>query len=184
MKVNFKYQLYTIVIAFAMTMFFSCENNFEDVQKVGVLQNQPIGIAENINLKYTDSAKLVANLLSPKMLDFSNRDFGFSEFPKGITLTIYDDDNNHSKVFSDYAVYYSDTNIIDLQGNVIIATHNLDTLFTEQLFYDEELEWVFTNKPFRLKRTTSDIQGNGFDSDKSFNNFQMLELGGDFDMDN
>ena len=27
-------------------------------------------------------------------------------------------------------------------------------------------------------------KGNGFDSDKGFTNFQMLEMGGDFELDN
>ena len=43
-----------LVIAIAVTLFFACENNFNDVQQVGVLQNQPIGEAENIDLKYTE----------------------------------------------------------------------------------------------------------------------------------
>ena len=42
-----------IVTVIAVTMFFSCKNDFGEVQKIGVLQNQPIGEAENIDLKYT-----------------------------------------------------------------------------------------------------------------------------------
>ena len=57
-----------LVTAIAVTLFFSCQNDFDDVQKVGVLQNQPIGEAENIDLKYTefkeDTVRLLANLLS------------------------------------------------------------------------------------------------------------------------
>ena len=177
-----------IVTAIAVTMFFSCKNDFGEVQKVGVLQNQPIGEAENIDLKYTelqqDTVKLLANLLSPKMLDYSNRDFKFSEFPDGIELKIYDDDNNKTTITSEYAIFYTDTDIIDLRGDVVIATQNKDTLFTDQLYYNEKLEWVFTNHPFYFKRTTGFTKGNGFDSDKGFKNFQMLEMGGDIELDN
>ena len=64
-----------------VTMFFSCKNNFKDVQQIGVLQNQPIGEAKNIDLRYTEAedtiGKVVANLKSPKMLDYSNREFFF-----------------------------------------------------------------------------------------------------------
>ncbi len=173
-----------LVTAIAVTLFFSCKNNFDEVQKVGVLQNQPVGEAENIDLKYTefddDSVKLLANLLSPKMLDYSNRDFSFSEFPEGIELIVYGDDNKQTKIFADYAIIYNDTDIIDLRDNVIIATHDNDTLLTDQLYYNEKLEWVFTNEPF----TYGPLHGNGFDSDKDFKNFQMLEMGGDFEIDN
>ncbi|MEM9679773.1 MAG: LPS export ABC transporter periplasmic protein LptC [Bacteroidota bacterium] len=173
-----------IVTVFAVTLFLGCKNNFKEVQQIGVLQNAPVGEAYNIDLKYTDSARVIANLISPKMLDYSNRSFGFSEFPEGIELTIFDDDNNESKIFSDYAIYYGQTNLIDLRGNVILATHQKDTLFTDQMYYDEKKEWVFTNHRFRLKSPDRDIKGRGFDSDKDFKEYSMLEWGGDFDMDN
>lgn len=167
-----------------MTIFFSCKDNFDKVQQIGVLQNAPVGEADTINLKYTDSSRLVANLLSPKMLDYSNRPFGFSEFPEGIELIIYDSDNNESRIFADYAIYYASTGLIDLQDNVIIATHNKDTLFTSQLYYDNKSEWVFTNKRFRLRTNSSDISGRGFDSDKEFTRKEMLEMAGEVEVNN
>ncbi|WP_179351417.1 LPS export ABC transporter periplasmic protein LptC [Winogradskyella vidalii] len=186
-----KHNLHTIknlVTAIVVTLFFSCNNNISDVQKVGVLQNQPIGEAEDIDLKYTefkdDTLRLLANLLSPKMLDYSNRDFPFNEFPDGIELYIYDSNNNKTTITSNYAIVYSETDIIDLRGDVQIATHQNDTLFTEQLYYNQKLEWAFTNKAFTYKGITNNTYGVGFDSDKEFKNFQMLEMGGDFELDN
>jgi len=187
MTFKFAYKL-AIVTAFAVTMFFSCKNNFKAIQKVGVLQDEPIAEAENIDLKYTefekDTVRLVANLLSPEMLDFSNREFGAFEFPKGIELRIYDKNGKKTTVFSDYAIMYDDTKLIDLQDNVIIATHDKDTLFTEQLYYDQKIEWLFTNEPFLFKRVAGFTKGNGFDSDRAFKKRQILEMGGDFEFDN
>ncbi|MDN3491987.1 LPS export ABC transporter periplasmic protein LptC [Winogradskyella bathintestinalis] len=173
-----------VVTAIVVTTFFSCNNDFDDIQKVGILQNQPIGEAEDINLKYTelaeDTVKLLANLLSPKMLDYSNRNFPFNEFPKGIELKIYDDNNNQTTITSNYAIVYNETDIIDLRGDVRIATHEKDTLYTEQLYYNQKLEWAFTNEPWQF----GTLHGIGFDSDKEFKNFQMLEMGGEFELDN
>ena len=68
MRRRFSHNILSIVTAFVVTLFFSCENDFSEVQKVGVLQNQPIGEAEKIDLKYTeiveDSVHLKANLIS------------------------------------------------------------------------------------------------------------------------
>jgi len=177
-----------LVKAIVVTLFFSCQNDFGDVQKIGMLQNQPIGEAEHIDLKYTEykdsTVRLLANLLSPKMLDYSNRSFAFSEFPKGIELKIYDADNNKTTITSNYAIVYDETDIIDLRGDVKIVTHGKDTLFTEQLYYNQKLEWAFTNEPWLFKRADGPWHGIGFDSDKEFKNFQMLEVGGDFQLDN
>lgn len=190
MVINKTHIIKNLVTVIAVTLFFSCENNFSDVQKIGVLQNQPVGEAENIDLKYTELQEndtvthLLANLLSPKMLDYSNRDFSFSEFPEGIMLKTYDREGKLTTITSDYAIFYDDTNIIDLRGNVVIATHQKDSLFTEQLYYNEKLEWVFTNKPWLYKDAAGTKHGVGFDADKDFKNFQMLEMGGDFEFDN
>jgi LPS export ABC transporter protein LptC len=118
------------------------------------------------------------------MLDYSNRPFGFSEFPDGIELILYDKDDNASKVFADYAIYYNATGLIDLRDNVIIATHNQDSLFTSQLFYDQKNEWVFTNKRWRFVGSAKDLYGQGFDSNKEFEEREMLQLGGDVELNN
>jgi LPS export ABC transporter protein LptC len=185
---RYLHKIKNLVTAIVVTLFFSCKNDFNEVQKVGVLQNQPIGEAENIDLKYTefkeDTVRLLANLLSPKMLDYSNRDFSFSEFPDGIELNVFDDNNNKTTITSRYAIYYTDTDIIDLRGDVVVATHDKETLFTDQLYYNEKLEWVFTNESFLFKQTTSQTNGYGFDSDKAFEKYQMNEMGSEIEFDN
>lgn len=174
MKKKFTHIILNTVIALVMTVFFSCKNNFKDVQQVGVLQNAPIGEADTINLKYTDSFQLKANLLSPKLYDYSNRDFAFSEFPKGIELIIYDNDGNASKIFADYAISYSETDLIDLRGNVILATHKNDSLFTEQMYFDQKKEWVFTNENFKWRSEDLYLLGTSFDSDKDFERPEII----------
>ncbi|QNK76417.1 LPS export ABC transporter periplasmic protein LptC [Winogradskyella undariae] len=185
MKKNKLHIIKNLVTAIVVTLFFSCENDFNEVQKVGMLQNQPIGEAVDLDLDYTefkeDTVRLLSNLLSPKMLDYSNRNFAFNEFPEGLELSIFDEKGNKTTITSDYAIVYSETDMIDLRGNVRIATYQKDTLFTEQLYYNQKLEWAFTNEPFLLKSLTSNLYGIGFDSDKNLKAPQVLEPGGDFE---
>ncbi|WP_242085571.1 LPS export ABC transporter periplasmic protein LptC [Aestuariivivens sediminis] len=164
-----------LITAVLLVLLMSCKDNFSNVQTIGISENEPIGVAEQIHLKYTDSGRIKAILVSPKMLDYSNREFAFSEFPEGIVLDLFDEDHNKSVVVADYAINYDKTNLIDLQGNVRIATHNKDTLFAEQLYYDQDKEWLFTNKPVTFKTESDIIHGNIFDSDTKFNNASVLE---------
>ncbi len=180
---TYKYYILNIVTAIAVTMFFSCKDNFKEIQKIGVSENEPIGVAENFNLKHTDSGKLKVILISPKMLDYSNRDFSFNEFPNGITLDIFDDENKKSVIISDYAIIYNQTSLIDLQGNVKITTNTNDTLYAEQLFYDQKKEWLFTNKPVKFRQGQDLINGNGFDSDSKFTSAEVLEVTGIITLD-
>nr|WP_262916802.1 LPS export ABC transporter periplasmic protein LptC [Aestuariivivens insulae] len=164
-----------LVLGVLLSMLMSCKDNFNDVQNIGVSENEPIGVAENINLKHTDSGRIKAVLISPKMLDYSNREFDYYEFPEGITLDIFDENNNKSVVVADYAINYGKTNLIDLRGNVRITTHKKDTLFAEQLYFDSDKDWIFTNKPVTFKTETDIIHGNIFDSDTDFKKANVLE---------
>ncbi len=175
----FKYYIINSVIAIAMTLFFSCNNNRKSVGNLDILANAPAGIADTLNLKYTDSMVLKANLLSPKMYDYSNRNFSFTEFPEGVVLHIYDGAHKHT-VYADYAITYKDTDIIDLKGNVVIAMATKDTLFTEQLYYNQDKDWLFNNEKFSFRSKDYVTNGVGFDSDKTFNKVEILDFRGEF----
>lgn len=180
MDLNKTHSIKNGVIALAMTLFFSCTNNFQEVNKIGVSENEPQGVGININAKRTDSGRVVANLISPKLLDFEYRKFPYSEFPEGVTLHIFDEFNQRTTIVSDYAIIYSETDVIDMQGNVIVSTHEGDSLFADQLFFDQQKEWLFTNLPVRYKSKDYLTKGKGFDSDRDFTKAEVLEISGLF----
>ena len=177
--IRFTYKLLNLVIALAMTLFFSCGNDLNTVSNIDVAANAPAGVADSLNLKYTDSTFLKANLISPKMYDYSNRDFPFNEFTDGVVLHTYDGDTK-STIYSDYAITYKDTDVIDLRGNVIIAMATKDTLFTEQLYFNKETNWLFNNVKVTLKSQDYVTHGVGFDSDLDFTKAEILEVSGQF----
>ena len=183
MKLRYLHIIQNLVTVFTVTLFFSCKNNFDEVQKIGISENEPIGIAEHINSKYTDSGRVTANLLSPKMLNFTNRAFPYYEFTEGVILYVFDDENNRTSITSDYAIAYDKTGLIDLKGNVVLATHTQDTLFAEQLFYDQEKEWLFTNLPVTFRQGLDIINGKGFDSNSKFTEAEVLEIDGVFTLE-
>jgi len=167
-----------IVTVFTVTMFFSCKNNLKQVQNMSSVDGKPLSIAHDINTKYTNLEGLKMNLKSDKMLDFSNRAFAFFEFPDGVDLDFFDEDSNKSNVIADYGLVYNNTNLIDLRGNVVLTTHNNDTLFAKQLYFDQNREWLFTNLPVRFRTNNEIINGNGFDSNSDFTNAEVLETFG------
>lgn len=147
---------------------------------MGLSANDPVGVSDNINVKHTDSGRLSINLVSPKMYDFSNRAFSYSEFPQGMKLYLYDKNNAKTTIISDYAIVYNNTNLIDLKGNVIAATSTNDTLFSEQLYFDQTKEWLFTNEASVYRSKGYVTSGIGFDSDRDFKKAQILAVTGQF----
>ena len=159
-----------------MVGLFSCESNFKEVQKINFSEFVPSGEADDFNLKYTDSGRIQSILMSPKMLDYATVEFPFTEFPKGIKVTLFDKNGKKTFVSSDYAVTYKNTNIIDLQGTVLIVNETGQALETAQLYFDQKNEWFYTEKKFKFTDPKGVSFGEGIDFSKDFKivNYQKI----------
>jgi LPS export ABC transporter protein LptC len=151
-----------------LVLICSCESQFKEVQKMGVSVFAPTGEADSINLTYTDSGQVQANLKSLKMKDYGGVTFPFTEFPKGIFLTLFDKKGSKTYVKADYAVSYRVTNLIDLQHNVVIYTDAGQKMTTEQLYYDQKQEWFFTEQVFQFTDPKGNSTGKGIDFSRDF----------------
>ena len=182
LKIRNNYIKKVMLFLAAALFFISCESNIKEVRKINIIEINPVGEAQDFNLKYTDSGKIKAVLISPQMLDYSNAQFPFNEFPKGINLTVYDDLGNKSFVTSKYAISYSKTSLIELYEQVIITTHDGKKLETEQLYYDQKNEWFFTQKPYRFTDRGSVINGVGIDFSKDFDFLDTQQIKGTYSL--
>ena len=165
------------VTVFTVALFFGCQSNFKDIQKINYTEFMPSGEADSINLKYTDSGKIKSILLSNKLLDYGTVAYPFSEFPKGINLTIFDANNQRSYIVADYAISYKKTKIIDLRGRVKMTSHDGKYLETDQLYYDQSLEWFYTDKPFTFTAPGEGVTtGIGIDFSKDFRKITFKQV--------
>jgi LPS export ABC transporter protein LptC len=159
----------------------ACEGNFKDVQKMSFSEFTPSGEADDFNLKYTDSGRITSVLVSPKMLDYATARFPFTEFPKGIHVTLYDKNGSRTYVKSNYAVTFKNTDIIDLQGDVNIWTDAGSRLETEQLYFDQKNEWFFTEKKFKFTDPKGVSFGEGIDFSKDFKIVNSQKISGEIE---
>lgn len=174
----------SFVIVVVLTMIVGCESNFKEVQKINLSEFVPSGEADKINLKYTDSGRITAILISPKMIDYATVDFPFTEFPRGVDVTLYDKKAKTTFIKSDYATSYKLTNIIDLQGNVKITSQDGQILETDQLYFDQKNEWFFTEKNFKFTDPKGVSNGQGIDFSKDFKVINSQKIAGEVESDN
>jgi LPS export ABC transporter protein LptC len=179
-----KYRIIAVVTVLAVTLFFGCESNFKKVQKINFSEFTPSGDADNVNLKYTDSGLIKIVLLSPKMLDYASVDFPFTEFPKGVDVTLYDKKGKKTRITSKYAVSYKPTGIIDLRGKVKIVSQDGQMLETEQLYFDQKNEWFYTEKKFKFTDSKGSSNGQGIDFSKDFKIINSQKITGEIESSN
>ena len=172
----------SIAMIFMAMLFWSCSDTYKRVGEEAQKKIFPQGIAENFVLTYTEvredlepedakSSKVISVLSSPISKDFTNLKFPYRTFPNGLVLDVYDAENRKSVISADYGIIYSATNLIDLQGNVVVDGYDGKKLESPQLFYDQINEWIFTQEKFTYTNpeegTIMDGEGMDLKYDKS-----------------
>lgn len=153
--------------------FFACESNYQNVKRLSLSDGAPIAEGKDINFKYTDSGKLVTNLLAEKLLDYSNLEFPYKEFPNGIEVHFWDKDGKKNTVTADYAIQFDKSSLVDLRKNVVVITADSVVLKANQLYWDQKNKWVFTDQPYQIKFKDGSYNDGavGFDSSEDFTTF-------------
>ena len=170
-----KYQFLCYVLAFNISQ--SC-SNWEKTELKSSEASDPLAISFNIRMVYTDSLKINSILTAPKHEDYRNLFYKYSIFPNGLKLIFYDEFGCPNLVEADYGTIYKDTSILDLVGNVKISSSEGDYLETNQLYWDAESDWFFTNKNFRFWNSDYDVSAVRLDANKQFTKFNTGKLTG------
>jgi len=159
-----------LVMGMAITLF-ACEGNYQNVQRLNLQEGAPVAEGENVNLIYTDSGKVVTNLMAPELLDYSNFEFSYQEFPKGVEVHFFDK-SGKSIIKSDYAIRFDKTGLVDLRRNVELTTADGNVLQAQQLYWDQQHKWVFTDEPYRITFNDGSYNdGARFDANEDFTLF-------------
>jgi len=171
-------KIYFISFLGFLFLLISCETNFKEIQRFSKNNLVPNSEAENFILKHTDSARIKSILKSPLVYDYNSIEFPFTEFPKGVSITMFDTDAQKSYIVADYAINFQQSEIIDLQGNVKITSHSGDILETSQLYYDKKREWIFTDKNCKLTNSKGVWHFEGFDSNSDLTKLEARNFRG------
>lgn len=181
MKNHIRYNLKSIALVFTGAMlFFSCSDGYKRVGEEAAPLVFPQGVAENFSLTYTetvrslkpediDTTRIISVITGPVYEMFDNLEFPYNTFPNGLEVDLFDEKNNKTKITADYGIRYIATNLIDLQGNVVVERVDGKKLEAPQLFYDHTNEWVFTQNKFKYTNpeegTVMDGEGMDFNTD-------------------
>ena len=177
LKLHTLYKTATICI---VAFFFSCGNNIKEVQDFLADKNLPVGVAKNVNLVHTDSGRVQTRLITPLLHDFNNRSkHPYQEFPNGIQITTYDKLGDSITLIANYCRTYAKTAISEVKDNVIVINHKDNAkLYTDQLFWDQNTHYIYTEKAFKLITKTDTINGKGFESNEDLSKVTMRDISG------
>lgn len=160
---------YLAHIAVCTIVLVSCKTDLKDIQNLNKKQLYATGEADSVNVIYTDSAKIKAELYAVKMLDYAKAKYPFNHFPKGVKVTVYDKNKNKNYIVAKQATVYNKTGIINLMGDVKITSYDGKVMQTQQMYYDQKNNWFFTEHYFKVTdKNKSFFEGIGVDFDQNF----------------
>lgn len=155
--------LFVVISAYAL--FSSCERKIDTIRKDEVLL-LPTVTARNSTTVFTDSGKVQLILSFDIMESYTNIEQPYSEFRSGIKVMFYEGNETPAgTVFSKYAKYTDKKKLWELKDSVVVVNESNDKLETEQLFWDQEKDLIYTDRFIKITNEDQTVMGTGFESD-------------------
>ena len=146
------------ILSFVCLVFYSCENDPGEIDlwtKKTELKEE----AKTVESYLSQSGKMKAKLTAPLMYRYQ-RDTVYTEFPNTLHVDFYDDSVKvESWLTAMYGIYYDNLNKVFLRDSVTVINLEGDTLRCPELWWDQDKQKFYTDKPARLDGKDKHLTG-------------------------
>lgn len=174
-------QLAGSTIVVALLVLTGCEK--KTVAGPKLVYNGPLTETTNVKTLFSDSAKLKFQLTAPLQQQFDNGDV---IYPKGVKVIFYSSDGKRNVVNTLSAKYGKSnkaTSIYTMRGKVEVANvPQQQRLDTEELFFDQNKQVIYTDSAMFVKVTTPTelLTGYGLTANQDFSRYGIIDPKGVF----
>ena len=177
MKNHITYILKCIPAIIIAGMFFSCENDLENVKVVTASNDTPDRIITDLHAYYSDSGIVKYEIIASKMEDYTEGEQR-QLFKNGFEVNYFSDSAHLvSRLSAEYAEIRPLENLIIAKNNVIFTNfEKKQTLKTEELFWDQRIKKIRTTKHFFVESPNTTAKGVGLTADETFSTYVMEDF--------
>jgi LPS export ABC transporter protein LptC len=166
---------------------FSCKNDIETINALNSELKLPDQSGFNIEISYTDSGRLQGKIQAPELNKFSRVEEPYTEFPKGLKVIFYDSlERPKSSIQANYAIFYEKKQLWEARSQVIAENPSEGKkLETEQMFWDQKAERIYSEKFTRLTNADGVFYGEGgFESRQDLSKWKLKGYSGEVNVKN
>ena len=164
-----------VLLATVFLFLTSCKDEIKKVALSGPADKLPIESVTNLELIYSDSAKVKFKLRAPLSKTFDKPKL-IIEFPRGVAIDGYDDSLHiNSKLTANYAIRYEDEGRMEAMKNVVVINKKGEKLNTEHLIWDEKLHKITTLDSVRITTGDEILYGDGLEANEDFTRYRILK---------
>ncbi|WP_243349337.1 LPS export ABC transporter periplasmic protein LptC [Parabacteroides sp. FAFU027] len=149
--------------------------SFKDVSKVPTL------LTKNVSSLISDSGITRYRLVADEWAIFERSAEAYWSFPKGIYVEKFDSALHvEASIKADSAFFYVPRKLWRLKKNVKILNLVGETFETDELFWDQYQQKIYSNKQIKINQISKIITGIGFESNEQMTSYKIHKIQGIF----
>ncbi|MFT3740251.1 MAG: LPS export ABC transporter periplasmic protein LptC [Breznakibacter sp.] len=183
-------QIFPIITASStmlLVVFFlgACQSNKpEEIQAFSNLEELPSVSITKLETTIHDSGVVKYKFDTPELKQFDKKEPPYVDFPQGLHVVIYKKTGEiDARIKANWAKYLTREKLWELRNNVEAVNLEGDVLNTEQLFWDETKELVYSDLYTKITTKTEILTGIGFESDQNLSKYTFRKPQGIFEID-
>ncbi len=160
-----------------MSLFFlSCKDENENLVAFAYdPEVVPSMITDTVTTLISDSGITRYKLVADVWEVFDKAKDPYWYFPEGIYLERFTPDFSiEATVKADTAWYYSEKDLWKLKQNVHVENMQGEEFDSDELFWDQRNQRVYSDKYIEIKRGITEIKGYGFESNQSMTDYHIF----------
>lgn len=171
------------LIFLLLLLLSSCQNSLQDVELYSKDINVNIEQGTNVEIRYSEKAKVQVKIIAPKLIKFKGED-PYMEMPEKVEMYFYNDwGETTSKLTADYGIHFSKRKTMKAVGNVLLVNNKGEKLNAEELIWDQNSKKIYSDKFVKVTTEDEIMFGNGFESNEDFSEYKVMKLTGQLKID-
>lgn len=165
-----------------LLLFPSCSGEKKNLaEAISERDSLPVMTTQGVTTLISDSGIIRYRIKTEEWLVFDKKNPPYWAFEKGIYLEKFDQLHRiDANIKADTAYFYERQKLWELRGNV--AIHNLkgEKFNTQQLFWDQNKQSVYSDQFIRIEQQDKILTGYGFESNQQMTRYVIKNTEGIF----
>lgn len=173
-----KFNNITIVLIAIVMLFFYTACDGKDTSMIDIKYDPEITPSMNtdsVTTLISDSGITRYKLVTENWQVFDKAKDPFWYFPKGIYIERFDSVFQvEAKILADTAWNFTEKRLWRLKGNVDIRNMEGEMFLSDELFWDQQSQKVYSDKFIEIKRGDTELKGYGFESNQEMTEYRIF----------
>jgi LPS export ABC transporter protein LptC len=170
--------IWCLLLCTAAISFFGCEEKIRP-SVISTIDSRTLPQQESWNstIVVSDSGRISAIILAGYIRVFESDQQ--TQMSQGVRVRFFNPQGKQTSVLtSEEGSVDETTNNLEARKNVVVISSDSSHMTTEQLFWDNQRQLIYTPEYVQITTAKEKLQGRGFESDQSLKHYRIFRVTG------